>query len=454
MRLLVNSYFPVLADLQLGGAQLIMRELLLGFAQAGLEVTVLCPESDRTDLLRLNSNLRVLPKLKQVANRPLFPYERTHNWRQVAVHAEQADVIWTLDDALPLQLPRPVVLTLDQFSYREEMESLLSLTWDVLIVSSRYLWEIAQAIVGPKFWEGEPPAIELIPYAIDTDFFSPVDPTDLRSRLGLSAAEPYLLFPHRPDPDKGFDVALKVLRALRDRRQDYKLLVPMNPAYKSDIRYYNSLRAKAEKMGIDSHLIFHRWVSLSDLPAYFSLAAWTLVLGSFPEGFGLTPVQSVSCGTPVISTRAGALGELFPPGHGVYYVPFHAVEEVVSNLEHRPLLQEMGRGRAFVKKIYSIERLVESHLKAFRAARKKTARYNPLAADASVRLSPWCHIVEDGVVWHDYRMRNYRLTPREWEIIRLSQDGGPPATLKGYKAQLSKLIARGIILGNPAALDE
>lgn len=206
MKLLVYSYFPVLNNLQFGGAQLIMRDLLVGFVKAGVDVTVICPESDEADPLTLGNHFRILPVLKDIKNRPLFPYERLHNWQHIKRCAEQTDVIWTLDRAFPLEVSQPVVLTLDQFSYRDEMESLLSLTWDALIVSSRYLGHIVNSIVGPEFWEGEPPEIKVIPNGTDTDLFSPVDPRYLYSRLGLHESASYLLFPHRPDPNKGFEI--------------------------------------------------------------------------------------------------------------------------------------------------------------------------------------------------------------------------------------------------------
>jgi glycosyltransferase involved in cell wall biosynthesis len=446
MRLFVYSYFPVLTNYQFGGAQQIMHDLLSGFAAAGLDVTVICPESNDRDLLPCRDNLRVLPVLKSVINRALFPYERFYNWQQIREYAQQADLIWTLDNSFPFDVPQPIVLTLDQFSYTEEMESLLSLTWDVLALSSRYLYNIANVLVGPAYWDGEAPSIALLPYGIDTHLFTKSDPEALCRRLGLSKSEPYLLFPHRPDPEKGFSVALKTLALLNAQSVYYKLLIPLNMNFKADKRYYNLVASQAQRMGIGSLMLFHEWIPLNDLPAYFSLGRGTLALGTFPEGFGLTPVQSISCGTPVISTRAGALDQQFPPEHGVRYVDFDAADQVALYAQNMPLEAELSRGRAFVEEHYSVDRLVREYLDCFRKARKRTGHYNPLRTSDLPRLSPWCRLLGDATIWHDYRMKKYRLTKKEADLVGYIERGVSPPADEDYRLQVANLRMRGVLL--------
>ena len=448
MKLLVYSWFPVLARHQAGGAQQAMHDLLTGFAGAGLDVTVICPEAKEGKILSVNENLRVLPVLKEFETRHLFPYEHLHNLQQVAKATQSVDVVWTIDSTFPLDVPQPIVLTLDCFCYKNEMRSLLSLNWDGLIVTSRYLWRIAMEIVGPEVWEGAPRPIEVVPYAVDAAFFKPIDPENLCARLGLSKSEPYLLFPHRPDPKKGFKLALQTLYQLRLQGESYKLLIPMNETYKSDRRYYNLLRAQAREMGIGSFVIFHEWITLNDLPAYYSLGRWTLTLSTVPEGFGLTPVQSISCGTPVISSRAGALAEQFPPGHGVEYVDFNAMDQIVASIVKGISKSEVARGQTYVRNHYNVQQLVQGHLKFFEGVLKSDIRYNPLKANPSLRLSPWCHLIDDSTVWHDYRRCAYKLTQEEAALIRQVEHSNNPSLLEEYKGQVAKLLDRGILLGN------
>src|SRR5262249_52906638 len=146
-------------------------------------------------------------------------------------------------------------------------------------------------------WDGKPPPIYSVPCGIETDIFSPTSTDHLSSKLSLGRSELYLLFPHRPDPNKGFETALKTLKQLYQIGKDYKLLIPVSPTASSDpndSKYYAALRSQAEQLGVGQSVIFHEWIHQNDLPAYFSLGNWCLVLSEVPEGFGLTPAQSVS----------------------------------------------------------------------------------------------------------------------------------------------------------------
>lgn len=455
MKLLVYSYFPILADHQAGGAQLLMHDLLLGLAEAGTDVTVICPETNQGTNLSVD-NLEVVSTFKEMEDRDLFVYERLHNLQQVANVVQYADVVWCLDRSFPLDIPQPIVMTLDTIAYKTELESFLELNWDALVVPSRYLFNIANVIVGSEAWIGSPPPIKLIPNGISTALFSPSNSADLCSRLGLSNSDRYLLFPHRPEPEKGFELAFRVLKQLLVQGQDYKLLIPTKPLsikseVKSEAKYYDKLRSIVGKMGIQSHVVFHDWILLDDLPAYFSLGKWSLALSTIPEGFGLTPVQSVSCGTPVICTKAGALRELFPPDHGVRYVDFDAVDQIISCILDEPSEYEIARGQAYLKDNYSIEKYVESYIACFQSARKNQARFNPVAIKPFLRLSPWCFFCDERSIWHDFKMEKYLLTSKESSLLQqIKAKVSVKHLSKHYYPELVKLLSQGIIVGQLA----
>ena len=65
MHVLVYTWYAPQANLQLGGTQQVVRDLLLGLSAAGVRLTVLCPRVDRGGLLPEAHNLRILPSLNQ-----------------------------------------------------------------------------------------------------------------------------------------------------------------------------------------------------------------------------------------------------------------------------------------------------------------------------------------------------------------------------------------------------
>lgn len=58
-----------------------------------------------------------------------------------------------------------------------------------------------------------------------------------------------------------------------------------------------------------SDIIFTGYVPDADLPALYRGAS-VLVYPSIFEGFGLPPVEAMACGTPVVTSQAGSLGEI------------------------------------------------------------------------------------------------------------------------------------------------
>lgn len=455
MRLLAHSYFPILGSHQAGGAQFAMREVLAGLASAGVDITVICPEADDSTLLGFNG-IEVLPVLKEKSRKSLKLHERAQNLRNVSAAVERADVIWTLDASFPLRVQQPIVLTLQTIAYEDELNSFWEFNWDVLVAASHYLGSVIEAVAGPPFWDGAPPAVRVILNGIDTDRFAPTNSAPLLLKLGLPAGK-YILFPHRPEPSKGFETALRAIRELVSAGYEYKLLIPTNPSsikscLDKERKYYRRLFNEVERLELSSSVIFHPWIPLEDLPAYYSLGEACLVLSTLPEGFGFTPVQSVSCGTPVISTKAGSLRERFPPDHGVTYVEVGAVDQVVSAILDIPKPSAVSRGQEYVRATYSLDRCVREYLDCFEKAAKNTARYAPVRAE-TLKLSPWCYFIDRNSIWHDLEMRRIELTRREVLTIKKITEGTYQPELSPNKSETDSLLKRGILAVSPAGDD-
>ncbi len=121
---------------------------------------------------------------------------------------------------------------------------------------------------------------------------------------------------------------------------------------------------------------------------------------TLPESFGLTPVQSVACGTPVVATPAGAVPGLLPPGHGMALVPFGDAGAVAAALADLPEPEAVAAGRRHIAAEYSPQRAAEAYLAVLTSARRNTARYVP--GDGHLVRAPWCQPLPGGGLWHDY----------------------------------------------------
>jgi len=393
MRVLFYSYFPILKNHLSGGAQLVTRDLILGLAESGINVRVLCPSTgnyENEDLLD-HKRIEIMPVLKEKSVNELTVVDYLYNIQQAAKAMQDIDVIWTMDTSFPLFVSKPIVYTLGTIAYETEIEHLFRLNWDVLCVPSKFIFNIVDIIFNAKYWIPTPKPIKVIPFGVDLTHFSKKNSKNIMKKLGLSESSKYLLFPHRPDPNKGFIHALNIVEELIKYDEEYKLLIPKAPLSKLSERkkekeYIKILKKRALKIGNGEQVIFHDWISYSELPEYFSIGDWCLSLSLLPEGFGLIPIQSISCGTPVICTKSGALRNQFPLNHGVKYVDIKDINQIITHIQEKPSAIEMERGRKYVEKKYNIKKTVKEYINCFKTVRKNTSLYSPNINNKSIKM--------------------------------------------------------------------
>jgi glycosyltransferase involved in cell wall biosynthesis len=96
----------------------------------------------------------------------------------------------------------------------------------------------------------------------------------------------------------------------------------------------------------------------------FAGALATLMLGAWPEPFGLVAIESMATGTPVIARRAGALPEIIEHGRNGF---------LVDDLQEAELAVERARGldRRQVRHLavtrFSVDRMVDDHERVYRS---------------------------------------------------------------------------------------
>lgn len=153
----------------------------------------------------------------------------------------------------------------------------------------------------------------VIHHGIDTQQFSPpADRAVLRTELGLPAGVLIGCY-GRIRHQKGTDVFVDAMIELLPGLPDHHALV-MGRATQSHTEFLNDLKTRVEKAGLADRIHF-----LPEVPVD-QMADWYRVLDLFVapqrwEGFGLTPLEAMACGVPVVATRVGAFEELIDDGN-------------------------------------------------------------------------------------------------------------------------------------------
>lgn len=129
--------------------------------------------------------------------------------------------------------------------------------------------------------------------------------------FGARAGE-YLLFIGRTAPEKGVAEAVELAR---------RTGVPLKIAAKVRDDTEHEVFEGCVRPAIEEGIVeFMGELDPNTRDAIFSGALATLMLGSWPEPFGLVAIESMATGTPVIARRAGALTETIAHGETGFLV--------------------------------------------------------------------------------------------------------------------------------------
>src|SRR5207249_2097482 len=97
------------------------------------------------------------------------------------------------------------------------------------------------------------------------------------------------------------------------------------------------------------------WRARDAMPELYRQADLTICFSGIPEGFNLAAVESIACGTPVLAWPAGALGTLFPPGHGIVLTDRDAAPQAWAAAARSALAgaqRNWRKGRRYIRDHY------------------------------------------------------------------------------------------------------
>lgn len=232
-------------------------------------------------------------------------------------------------------------------------------------------WQHSMHIVAPSRWManavrasalmGDKP-VSMVPNVIDTEQWTPVEPSLARGLLGLPQDVPLLLFGAMGgsrDPRKGFDLLLEALEHMRGEVDGLELLVfgQLPPREPSDL-------------GFPVHYAGHLHDDVS-LRLLYS-AADLFAIPSRQDNLPNTGVESLACGTPVVAFDIGGLPDIVShKGTGYLAVAFDTVDFAqgvrwVVDQRDNGGLRHAARSHAVER--FSPEVVVPQYLEVYRQA--------------------------------------------------------------------------------------
>jgi glycosyltransferase involved in cell wall biosynthesis len=201
--------------------------------------------------------------------------------------------------------------------------------------------------------------VTVVPLGIDLSRFRPTetDTGNLRGRLGLKEHF-VLLYVGFCTPRKGLDYLAQAMPLLP---ADVRLLLVGHWEESYRAKFYRALGRATDRV------VELGYVPDEELPRYYALAD-LFVFPTLLEGFGLPLAEALACGTPVITTSAGASPEVAGPGGRI--VPprnpaalANAINELLDDADLRHRLGRAGREWALSR--FDRSRMIYDSLNAY-----------------------------------------------------------------------------------------
>lgn len=188
-----------------------------------------------------------------------------------------------------------------------------------------------------RFYPASSDRIRVIPCGFDATEFWAINKAHARSTLGLSPDEFLILQLGRMVPRKGVDNVIRgFAQLLKQKPLSARLLIVGGEAETPDPKLtpeIGRLNAIAQELGVASRITFVGRKGRDVLKYYYS-AADVFVTTPWYEPFGITPLESMACGTPVIGSQVGGIQFTVKEGETGYLVPPNTPELLANRLLH------------------------------------------------------------------------------------------------------------------------
>jgi glycosyltransferase involved in cell wall biosynthesis len=235
----------------------------------------------------------------------------------------------------------PHFLTKDAARYYGQIDQAVKRTDAIIAVSQATKMDVMRLLGVP---EGKITVI----YEAASPIFRPMRSPELvqrvRGRFGIRGD--YILFVSTIEPRKNVSALLKAFRQVLDNyRPDVKLVLAGEKGW-----LYDDVLAQVRDLKLLDDVLFLGRVSTEELLWLYN-GAQVLVAPSIYEGFGLTPLEAMACGTPVVVSNVSSFPEIVSDA-GLQVDPNNidelavAIWRTLSDAELRACLVEKGLKRA------------------------------------------------------------------------------------------------------------
>lgn len=205
---------------------------------------------------------------------------------------------------------------------------------------------------------------------IDLSAFSIKHSLITRQDVGLNDQDFVLIYSGRINPEKGIKELIAAMNKLTDYPQ-IKLLVIGSSFFGNateDDDFTKELRDRTKS--IQNSIYFTGFISYKDVPSYLKLADLAVVPSMWDEAFGLTVLEAMATGLPLITTRSGGIPEICEDVACIINRKniVENLAEAIINLYNHPEIRSKMSSRSYNRaQLFSKEKYAANFFKAINA---------------------------------------------------------------------------------------
>jgi glycosyltransferase involved in cell wall biosynthesis len=174
-----------------------------------------------------------------------------------------------------------------------------------------------------NYYDADAAKITIVPCGFNPKEFYHIDKKIARAKLELNQNEIILLQLGRMVPRKGVETVIRSVSKINHRIKNVRLVIVGGESDEPDETItpeIGRLKKIAEEENISHHVTF-TGRRRRNMLKYFYAAADVFITTPWYEPFGITPLEAMACGTPVIGANVGGIKYSVKDGETGFLVP-------------------------------------------------------------------------------------------------------------------------------------
>jgi glycosyltransferase involved in cell wall biosynthesis len=336
---------------KVSGGERVLGMIVSGLNRQRFESVVMCPEDGPLAPMMAAGRVRTIVIDALVARftwRPkhlihyLASFVRLMRTARVAAIAEQPDLIHanSIRSGLVMTIATaglkvPVIWHVHDLLPRHPLSTAIRF----VATASRNTYVIAVSEAVAKRFRGAvarcfPRRLHMrtIHNAVDVEKFYPhsLKRDETRRSLGFAEHELIVGIVGQLTPRKGQLETIEAFVQVTPKFPEAKLIIVGEALFNRDSEYADKLQDAAERLGISDRVLFvGQREDITELTRAFDLA----IVNSRAEPFGLTVVEAMASGTPVLATAVDGIREIIKHGQTGWLVRSGECQELVQGIE-------------------------------------------------------------------------------------------------------------------------